>query len=65
MGRRVPISCSQTGVGWIVFDRAAVRSAAGVLRHELLESRNHGRGHAIKEGLTAFAEKREPQFRGY
>jgi enoyl-CoA hydratase/carnithine racemase len=48
-----------------VANEAADKSASDALRHELLENRNHGRSWDIKEGLSAFAEKREPQFRGY
>lgn len=48
-----------------VANEAADKSAADALRHELLENRNHGRSWDIQEGLSAFAEKREPQFRGY
>lgn len=48
-----------------VANEAADKSVADALRHELLENRNHGRSWDIQEGLSAFAEKREPQFRGY
>lgn len=44
---------------------AADKSAADALRHELLEAYNYGRSHDLEEGLRAFAEKREPQFKGY
>lgn len=44
---------------------AADKSAADALRHELLECNLHGRTWDMQEGLSAFIEKREPQFRGY
>ncbi|MDR5734334.1 enoyl-CoA hydratase/isomerase family protein [Caballeronia sp. LZ025] len=47
-----------------VASEAPDKSAADALRHELLELRDHQRSYDVQEGLRAFAEKREPQFRG-
>lgn len=44
---------------------AADKTATDALRHELLEAHTHGRSYDMQEGLKAFAEKREPQFKGY
>ncbi|MCY1211263.1 2,3-dehydroadipyl-CoA hydratase [compost metagenome] len=43
---------------------AADKTLADALRHELLELRSHQRSHDMCEGLQAFAQKRQPVFRG-
>lgn len=48
-----------------VASTTADKSAADALAQELLECRDHGRSWDITEGLAAFREKREPQFKGY
>jgi enoyl-CoA hydratase/carnithine racemase len=48
-----------------VASEALDKSAADALRHELLEARNLGRTRDMHEGLKAFAEKRQPEFKGY
>ncbi|KJK21347.1 enoyl-CoA hydratase [Burkholderiaceae bacterium 16] len=45
--------------------QATDKTTADALRQEVLELRDHKRSYDIQEGLRAFAEKREPQFRGY
>jgi len=48
-----------------VANEALDKTAQDALRHELLEARNHGRSWDMQEGLAAFIEKRQPNFKGY
>ena len=40
------------------------RSRDDALMHEMYEFRKHQRSWDMQEGLTAFTEKRKPQFQG-
>ena len=48
-----------------VANRSLDQSQQASLTDEMLNLRDHGRSYDMAEGLTAFREKRKPQFKGY
>ena len=48
----------------MVANGAADKSRDDALMHEMYEFRKHQRSWDMQEGLTAFTEKRKPQFQG-